>query len=166
MTGLDNLKGPDGNQFYNTQAGKLIASSAETPTLVFSFKLQLDQKTAYNIFNSFSSSYDFDYFLQNTQNGREIHFVGYKPTELYKGYEADRKEAGKNYYCNKDGFVWALKAPVEMGWAIEKDQLLKVYPLFKNWLESGGYELENSTQELQWYNHPDMRIPYIDPREH
>ena len=166
LTGLDNLKGPDGNQFYNTQAGKLIASSAETPTLVFSFKLQLDQKTAYNIFNSFSSSYDFDYFLQNTQNGREIHFVGYKPTELYESYEADRKEAGKNYYCNKDGFVWALKAPVEMGWAIEKQDLLKVYPKFKSWLVTGGYELENNVEESKWYNHPDMRIPYIDPREH
>jgi len=166
LTGLDNLKGPDGNQFYNTQAGKLIASSAETPTLVFSFKLQLDQKTAYNIFNSFSSSYDFDYFLQNTENGREIHFVGFKPTELYKGYETDRKEAGKNYYCNKDGFVWALKAPVEMGWAIEKQDLLKVYPKFKSWLVTGGYELENNVEESKWYNHPDMRIPYIDPREH
>ena len=166
LTGLDNLKGLDGNQFYNTQAGKLITSSAETPTLVFSFKLQLDQKTAYNIFNSFSSSYDFDYFLQNTENGREIHFVGFKPTELYKGYETDRKEAGKNYYCNKDGFVWALKAPVEMGWAIEKQDLLKVYPKFKSWLVTGGYELENNVEESKWYNHPDMRIPYIDPREH
>lgn len=118
------------------------------------------------ILSNFSSSYDFDYFLQNPENGREIHFVGFKPTELYKGYETDRKEAGKNYYCNKDGFVWALKAPVEMGWAVEKQQLLKVYPLFKNWLESGGYELENATQELQWYNHPDMRFPYINPQEH
>lgn len=35
LTGLDNLKGSDGTQFYNTQAGKLISSSAETPTIIF-----------------------------------------------------------------------------------------------------------------------------------
>ncbi|MDA3622117.1 LruC domain-containing protein [Bacteroides sp. YC-2022] len=178
LTGLNNLKGTDGNQFYNTQAGKLIASSAETPTLVFSFKLQLSPETASSTFGNFSTAYDFDYFLQNTNNGREIHFVGFKPTELYKGYETDRKEAGKNYYCNKGGFVWALKAPVEMGWAVEKIDLLGVYPRFKSWLENGGSDLTGepdipgsgdpegeSNKESRWYNYPEGSS-YINPQKH
>ncbi|MCM0236622.1 LruC domain-containing protein [Bacteroides fragilis] len=181
LTGLNSLKGPDGNQFYNTQAGKLIASSAETPTLVFSFKLQLDANDFGAIkrtFENFQTAYDFDYFLQNTNNGREIHCVGFKPTELYKGYETDRKEAGKNYYCNKDGFVWALKAPVEMGWAVEKKDLLEVYPRFKSWLENGGSDLTGepdipgsgdpegeSNKESKWYNYP-QGSSYINPKEH
>lgn len=168
LTGLEKLKGPDGTQFYNTQVGKLIPSSEETPTVVFSFKLSITPNNYNFILSNFSSSYDFDYFLQNPENGREIHFVGFKPTELYENYETDRKENGKNYYCNKDGFVWALKAPVEMGWAVEKQQLLNVYPKFKSWLETGGNELEegSNVDESRWYNHPEISSLYIDPKKH
>ena len=167
LTGLESLRG-DGTLFYNTQIGKLITSSAETPIIKISFKLNFNTDsfgTAQRIFNNFKTSQAFDYFLQNTNNGREIHFVGFKPTELYKGYETDRKETGKNYYCNKNGFVWALKAPAEMGWAVEKKDLLEVYPKFKSWLESGGYELENNVEESKWYNYP-QGSSYINPQKH
>lgn len=178
LTGLNSLKGSDGKQFYNTQIGNLITSSAETPTIVFSFKLQLKLENIYGIFNNFATAYAFDYFLQNTNTGREIHFVGFKPTELYKSYETDRKEAGKNYYCNEKGFVWALKAPVEMGWAVEKKDLLEVYPRFKSWLENGGSDLTGepdipgsgdpegeSNKESKWYNYP-QGSSYINPQAH
>ncbi|MCM0236621.1 LruC domain-containing protein [Bacteroides fragilis] len=164
LTGLENLRKSGGSQYYNTQIGSLIASSDETPTIVFSFKLKILWGKIENVFNNFSTPYTFDYFLQNTNTGREIHFVGFEPSELYKSYETDRKEAGKNYYCNEKGFVWALKAPVEMGWAVEKKDLLGIYPKFRNWLEHGGLATDDK-QESKWYNYP-QGSSYINPKEH
>ncbi|MCM0323572.1 LruC domain-containing protein [Bacteroides fragilis] len=167
LTGLENLRKSGGNQYYNTQIESLIASSDETPTIMFSFKLKLPfggGEISNVFYKFFTTSYAFDYFLQNTNTGREIHFVGFEPSELYKSYETDRKEAGKNYYCNEKGFVWALKAPVEMGWAVEKNDLLGIYPKFRNWLEHGGLATDDK-QESRWYNYPEGSS-YINPQKH
>ena len=85
---------------------------------------------------------------------------------LFKNYGRDQTGEQKNYYCNEKGFVWALKAPVEMGWAVEKTDLLTVYPKFKSWLENGGYDLEDNVEESKWYNYPQGASAYIDHKKH
>ncbi|WP_365978491.1 hypothetical protein [uncultured Bacteroides sp.] len=37
---------------------------------------------AFNLFSGFGRAFAFDYFLQNTENNREIHFINYPPTDL------------------------------------------------------------------------------------
>ena len=161
LTGLDQIRGTEG-KLYNTQIGNLI-NNENTVSVSFSFKLMAED--AYGLTSAFNA-YFFDYFLQNTENGREIHFVGFKPSELYKNYGRDQTGEQKNYYCNEKGFVWALKAPVEMGWAVEKTDLLTVYPKFKSWLENGGYDLEDNVEESKWYNYPQGASAYIDHKKH
>ena len=53
-----------------------------------------------------------------------------------------------------------------MGWAVEKTDLLTVYPKFKSWLENGGYDLEDNVEESKWYNYPQGASAYIDHKKH
>ena len=51
-----------------------------------------------------------------------------------------------------------------MGWAVEKNDLLGIYPKFRNWLEHGGLATDDK-QESKWYNYP-QGSSYINPKEH
>lgn len=169
LTGFENLKGNTGGSFYNTEQGHLILNSA-TPVITFRLKIRPTNGNFTNIFDGFSNAFAFDYFLQNIENGREIHFIDYPPTELYKNYATDA--AGRNektYYCSSDNFVWALKAPVEMGWDVEKTDIVNVYPEFVQWVKYGGDWLEIGSSvdsNRQWYNRPDKTKGWIDPTQH
>lgn len=169
LTGFENLKGKTGGNFYNTEQGHLIQNSA-TPVITFRLKIRPNNEDFTNIFNGFSNAFAFDYFLQNTENGREIHFIDYPPTELYKNYSTDA--AGRNektYYCSSDNFVWALKAPVEMGWDVEKADIVNVYPEFVQWVQYGGDWIEDGSltnSNREWYNRPKTGGSWIDPTQH
>lgn len=169
LTGFNDLKNRTGGRFYNTLSGNLISHSA-TPDIKFTITIKADN--AWNIFQGFGSEHAFDYFLQNTETGREIHFIDYSPTELYTNYNSDlggRNE--KTYYCSSDNFVWALKAPVEMGWAVEKTDIVNVYPEFVQWVKYGGDWLEDGSwtdSNRRWYesSRANKDNGWIDPALH
>lgn len=169
IKGCNELRPTDGH-FFNTQKDHLISAN-ETPTISFTFKLAIGNEYGPNLLNAFASQFAFDYFLQNPKNMREIHLIDYPPTELYTTYEQDSKgQMGKEAYCNDHRFVWALKAPVEMAWPVEKQDILGVYPEFGEWIIRGGDYLEsNGYDERLWYI--DNRLTkdtskYINPKEH
>ena len=165
LTGFEKLREKTSSTFYNTQQGYLVDNSA-TPVIKFTLEIKSD---AMNKFKGFGAEYAFDYFLQNTNNGREIHFLDYPPTELYKTYDNDKKSNNTTYYCSDMQFVWALKAPVEMGWSVETKDIKFVYPDFSKWVVSGGNMLEgdsNWDSNNQWYNRPEKNGNYIDSQEH
>lgn len=168
LTGFDKLKDKTGGQFYNTEKAHLINNN-ETPEITIKFTVSGD---AYSLFNGFGSEFAFDYFLQNTDNNREIHFIDYPPTDMYgeAGYNKDKKDGNTTFYCSERQFVWALKAPVEMGWCVETKDISKVYPEFPVWVRKGGDWLEENSiwdSNRQWYNRPAPGSKdYINPKEH
>lgn len=171
LTGFDKLKSNTGGNFYNTESNHLVSNDA-TPEITIHLTVNNQPGGAYNLLQyGFGSEYAFDYFLQNTDNQREIHFIDYPPTDMYKGYEKD-KENGSNttYYCSDRQFVWALKAPVEMGWCAETKDISKVYPEFPEWVSKGGDWLEENSiwdSNRQWYNRPAPGSKdYINPKDH
>lgn len=170
LTGFDQLRKSNGGQYYNSEKAYTIASSEKTPTIKFTLEINIGNQSWYQALQWFSNQFAFDYFLQRTDNNREIHISGYKPTELYKNYEKDLAgRTEKPYYCSSDRFVWALKAPEEMSWAVEKQDIINVYTKFADWVTSGGDLLENNTDPLRWYkttyrtNNEDL---YIDHKKH
>jgi len=166
LTGFEKLKRNTGGAYYNTEAGHLIDNS-KTP--VIKFRLEIRPSDVWSKYMGFGSEFAFDYFLQNTQNAREIHFIDYPPTELYENYEADLGNRNQTtYYCSEKNFVWALKAPVEMGWDIETVDIKDVYPDFAKWVSYGGDWIKDGSwtdSNRPWYNtHNDKG--YIDPSQH
>lgn len=166
LTGFETLKKKTGGAFYNTQVGHLIENT-ETP--VITFDLNIDVSEYNRLFESFGNEFAFDYFLQNPENNREIHFIDYPPTELYKDYNKDLGDRNQTtYYCSEKRFVWALKAPVEMGWNVETKDVKFVYPEFATWVERGGNWLEDGS--LTNSNRPWCNVHntdgWADPAKH
>ena len=166
LTGFEKLRTSTGGQYYNTEKGHLISSNNATPTI----KIKLKIKSERNGVSLYSNQFAFDYFLQRTDNNREIHISGYKPTELYKNYQQDLAgRTEKPYYCSSDRFVWALKAPEEMSWPIEKQDIIEVYPKFAQWVTSGGNMIEDGVNSIKWYSDKyltDNKNIYIDHNSH
>ena len=168
LEGFEKLKGSQGGSFYNTEKGRLV-SNEETPIITINFKVTR-QGQATKLIKGFGAAFAFDYFLQNTNNNREIHFIDYPPTSMYTDYEKDRIGDNTTFYCSDKRFVWALKAPVEMGWSVELTDIKYVYEDFPKWVESGGNMLEGNSNwdsNNQWYNRPNTNENiYIDCKKH
>lgn len=170
LTGFDKLKEKTGGRFYNTE--NLIGNSGLTPVITFQIKIESGDRDITNLFRGFGAEHAFDYFLQNPKTMREIHFISYCPTELYTNYSADLGDRGaENYYCSNDKFVWALKAPVEMGWAVEKVDIANVYPEFVEWVKRGGQWLEDDSwtdSNRRWYEsgRANKDNGWINPAQH
>lgn len=167
LTNFEKLKEKSGGRYYNTEKEHLIANS-KTPEITFTLKITTSNSS--NMLYGFGSEFAFDYFLQRTDNNREIHFIDYPPTELYKDYDKDLGGVKHTtYYCNEKQFVWALKAPVEMGWGVEGCDIINVYREFPEWVRRGGAWLEgdsNWDSNRQWYNRPTVGENYISPTQH
>lgn len=170
FTGFEKLKNQSGGSFYNTELSHLNGRN-KYPTVSFTLKIHVNSNDL-NIFRSFGGEFAFDYFLQHTENNREIHFIDYPPTELYtEGYKKDLNNKNEDvYYCSDKRFVWALKAPVEMGWSVESKDIAIVYPEFAEWVRRGGDWLEgdsNVNSIREWYNRPTRdKDLYIDCNNH
>lgn len=164
LSGFDGLKKQDGAKYYNTEKDHLVGQGS-CPEIVFTLKVRTDNQ--YNMMQSrFTTA--FDYFLQRPDTKREIHLLDFPPTELYTDYDKD--SGTQPYYSSEAKFVWALKAPREIGWAVESKDISTVYPEFSNWVSTGGNWLEPDTNwdsNRQWYNRPsaDTGI-YISPNQH
>lgn len=156
VKGLNTLRS---SSYYNT-----ISKTDEGVNL--SFKVNIKGTLAEQskrMQSAFNDPKAFDYFLINTETHREIHLKGFKPTALYTSYDADNTAGGEYYYENDAHLVWGLKVPQEIGWAKEKQDILKVYTRFEEWVTSGGKALEPGTSNpLLWYKyHSDEN--YIQP---
>lgn len=156
VKGLNTLRS---SSYYNT-----ISKTDEGVNL--SFKVNIKGTLAEQskrMQSAFNDPKAFDYFLINTETHREIHLKGFKPTALYTSYDADNTAGGEYYYENDAHLVWGLKVPQEIGWAKEKQDILKVYTRFEEWVTSGGKALEPGTPNpLLWYKyHSDEN--YIQP---
>lgn len=98
----------------------------------------------------------------------------YPPTSLYTTYESDKVKSGKTYYCNDKGFVWGLKVPQEIPWAVETKDIKNLYLRFASWVTGGGADLEGDTHTpYMWYDWTigDGRFTkdtnlYVDPTKH
>lgn len=148
VKGLNSLRGPG---YYNT-----VIKKDEGVNISFNIRIKgtKDQQPKRMQNSLFTDPKAFDYFLINRLNHKEIHLIGFAPTPLYTGYEADNIGGGTYYYQNDKGLVWGLKAPGAIGWAAEKHDILTVYTQFRKWVESGGYVIgPNGVDPLDWYNH-------------
>lgn len=156
VTGLNNLRKPG---YYNTVSKEDDGVQVDFTVTI---KCTIDQQWQ-RITSGFLDPKAFDYFLRH-ENGREIHMRGFAPTSLYADqYEKDvQGKGGKYYYQNNKGLVWGLKAPAEIGWPAEKNDITTVYYRFAGWVESGGSEIGDNPNLLIWY---DFHTPnnYIDP---
>lgn len=169
FTEFEKLKSQAGGSFYNTELAHLNGPG-EYPTITFTLKISTENDI--KKFEGLSSEFAFDYFLQHTGNNREIHFIDFPPTELYsEGYKKDiSNKSETTYYCSDKQFVWALRAPVEMGWSVESKDIAKVYPEFAEWVRRGGDWLEgnsNVDSNRRWYDRPTRdKDLYIDCNNH
>lgn len=152
--GWENLKGSNGGLFYNTEKEYQVSPEELKQVTVM---IYLDSEKRMDIFTHDS----FNFFLRNTEDGREIHLRGYKPTSMfYSAYEefenANANLSKERYYCTTDGFVWGLKVPKGIDHAQEKVDFRKAYKLFEEWVTSGGKTYP------QWYNEQSGKEYRID----
>lgn len=156
VTGLNNLRKPG---YYNTVSKEDDGVQVDFTVTI---KCTIDQQWQ-RITSGFLDPKAFDYFLRH-ENGREIHMRGFAPTSLYiNQYDTDvAGKGGEIYYQSSKNLVWGLKAPREIGWPAEKNDITTVYYRFAGWVESGGSEIGDNPNLLIWY---DFHTPnnYIDP---
>lgn len=102
--------------------------------------------------NSFAEQYEklakrlpnyFDFFIQNKETGDEIHFRGFSPTGIKGNNQSTDTE-----YKSKENLVWAIAVPQKISHPAEKEDIIKVYPEFKQWVTSGGKDCK------YWYEAP------------
>lgn len=152
MDGLADL-GDNSNFFQTTEGyvnpgqGMLRAEITLRGKLRTSLAGDQDQLKAYRDLVTNTNNQNF--FIV-TNNNKEIHMKGYKPTYLYTNYDAD--SAGEMMdnvpYCNKNGFVWGIKVPVGVKHAYERVLFDDAYPEFRAWVTSNGVDNKD------WYLHP------------
>lgn len=148
VKGLNTLRS---SKFYNTVSK---VNDGELVSFEVNLKGNIKEQNQRMFNNGLTDPRAFDYFLINTETHREIHLKGFKPTTLYTSYDADNTAGGKYYYENDANLVWGLKVPQEIGWAKEKQDILKVYTRFEEWVTSGGKALEpDNATPLMWYKH-------------
>lgn len=145
ITGLNSLRKPN---YYNT-----VVKEDEGVQVDFTVTIKGTFDQQWQRITGLADPKAFDYFLVN-ENGREIHMMGFAPTSLYaQRYDADvQGKGGKYYYQSKQGLVWGLKAPAEIGWPVEKKDITSVYVRFAEWVESNGSLIgSNGYDPLKWY---------------
>ncbi len=134
-----NKMGGEYGNYYNTEKGYKLDNIDKN---IVAFIIYLNDPRDLDDFTSSS----FNFFIRNTDenDNREIHLLGYEPTASFAtGYdEMVKKNASllsdKEYYRTSDGFVWGLKIPANVSHAVEKANFLDAYPLFREWVVSGG----------------------------
>lgn len=148
IEGLKNLK--KNGSFFNTEQ-----VDGEAVTVDFAmYGNQYSNGNRAKAFTMAASPLNQDIFIRNS-NGREVHLKGYAPTSQYTMYDNDATTAtdgtimSDNYYCNSDGFVWAMKLPSGFRYPKELIDIRDAYPdTFAKWVTSGG------TTGEEWYNYP------------
>jgi len=138
-------------RFYRTDA-------ACTEAIEFGFEVSVNFVTPvatsampYNPF-IFASPYwgRGENFAENPGRSLEIHLVDKPITDLADSglfglYDDTSNIASSRYYKTATNLPWALEVGTEWVHPLEKVDILVAYPLFKDWVESGGV---NNTD---WY---------------
>lgn len=150
-----------GSQFYNTEQGALVATN-DLPEITIVIELKKAEEV-----DDILEDDEFDLYLENTEDGTEIHMNGIEPVKyvypannenLYPIYKSNGKIEDDNYYFSKKKLIWGLRVPGNASHAIEKANFLKAYPNFAKWAQSGGknasnwYGQGNANKDLLIYN--------------
>lgn len=133
--------------YYNTVAGQINKDLPVVTCKVTRPRLGLTSKDVritkqYKALAQRLPDY-FDFFIQNKETGDEIHFKGFSPT----GIEGNKQSTDTEYNSNEN-LVWAIAVPQKLSHPAEKEDIIKAYPGFKDWVISGGKKNQN------WYRHP------------
>ena len=88
----------------------------------------------------------------------EIHLRGYNPSDKANktlfGTGVDNSVTGAKY-SSIDNLVWGMMIPAAFNYPIENVSILKAYPNFKSWAESGGVNNQD------WYDSPVSGNVYV-----
>jgi len=143
---------PSGCKFFRTEAGCL---GVDPPP----FRLIVTFKTA--VAASLLGMYPYDPFLfRTTRRGLEVHLPDHPPTSLADAsllgtvQDTSNAAAGRWYKTSRN-LPWALHIPTTWKHPLEKTEILKAYPDFASWAESGGttntsWYLQNTVPAAQW----------------
>lgn len=87
----------------------------------------------------------------NKDKRREVHVIGYRPTQLadtyhFGGNNDDSSFASQRYYISKENLAWGIMVPTQFKWPLEYTNIKTAYPKFEKWVTSGGKE------EEKWWN--------------
>lgn len=103
---------------------------------------------------------DLDFFIfRSDYRGREIHFSGYPPTDLFDLSQFGRKDDTSDpstgrYFKNANNLPWAIKVNGDWRHPREYIDVLWAYPDFETWVESSG------AQANDWYQTSDRQHHY------
>lgn len=138
-----------GSQFYNTEKNALVATN-DLPEITIVIELKKAEEV-----DDILEDDEFDLYLENTENGTEIHMNGIEPVKyvypannenLYPIYKSNGKIEDDNYYYSKTRLIWGLRVPDNVSHAVEEANFLEAYKNFAKWAQSGGKNSHN------WYN--------------
>lgn len=138
-----------GSQFYNTEKNALVATN-DLPEITIVIELKKAEEV-----DDILEDDEFDLYLENTENGTEIHMNGIEPVKyvypannenLYPIYKSNGKIEDDNYYYSKTRLIWGLRVPDNVSHAVEAANFLEAYKNFAKWAQSGGKNSHN------WYN--------------
>lgn len=90
------------------------------------------------------------FMIVNRDRAREVHLVNKKPTSLMDpsvlaSGDDNSSVSEDRYFVSKRGFNWALHIPQSIPYVHEKVDFTKGYPVFAEWVRSGGQ------QQSDWY---------------
>ena len=94
------------------------------------------------------------------ERGREIHLKGFAATELAEPLLFNSLQDASSdslTYQSQEGLPWGFDIPGVFSYPKEGVDMLKSYPMFKNWAESSGEE------GLNWYNLQNGKVEHIYP---
>lgn len=99
------------------------------------------------------------FMIRNKERGYEIHLPDNPPTKLANlslyGTDQDTSDpATGRYYKTATNLPWALNIPVSFSYPFEKISILRAYPRFGEWAESGGTLFPDWYQNLAGYRDP------------
>lgn len=141
-------KGSTAGKYYNTEK-EYALTSADLDKNQLAFYAELSEELS---LDEFTNSV-FNFFIRKT-DGTEIHMTGYAPTDGFMEkyneiVKSNTSLSSDEYYRTTDGFVWGLKIPANVHHAVEDIDFIQVYPLFKEWVTSGG------VTHPEWYEERD-----------
>ena len=135
INGTDALK--EGS-FFNTGDHP---TSKPLPVVTISVQRDLKDKVAMSFrFKQLTVSENYNFFLQNTVNQKEIHMKGYDVTSMASN------QTGNNNFATEANLVWGIKVPALISHPREGINIQDAYPHFAAWVESNG------TQQTNWYS--------------
>lgn len=121
---------PDGCQFLNTDPKDRMIPESDLRKIHLNIRFQREGQFIPKVGDLLA----FDIFLE--KDNLEIHERGFTPCRTKY---PDFNDCGDENYCNKKNMIWAFTIPTKMKHAKERVDFLKAYPLFDDWVESGGF---------------------------